>query len=136
MILAVSACGKAKQAVDADSAAFVAAMEEGDRHRAAEPVIVVPTDLVAVAIAATRKEKCEGKYHPTCKDIAVSAKNSGHRELKPADRANGYDDRWCVTTTYLQQFGARERWMDEEYTGFYAKHGGAWHWEGEIIGTC
>jgi hypothetical protein len=134
MILAATACGKssAKQANGADSLkAFVEAMQQSDSGKVARPALVVPNDLVAFAIAATNKHECKG-FEPPCKNYAVDANNSQHLQLTAADRANGYEDTWCVTTTFLRKF-AREPWASGSNHSFYEKHGGAWHVGGEMM---
>jgi hypothetical protein len=135
VILAATACGKspAKQADGADSLAFVAAMEQGGSGKAASPAVVVPKDLVPVAIAATQKWCSNDRS--TCKDYEVSPKTSKHLQLTAADRANGYEDAWCLTITYLERIG-KEPWFAVETHRFFAKHGGAWHFDPENAGRC
>lgn len=143
MILVATACSKSppKQAGDADSAEFVAAMEQGGNGEASRAAIVVPKDLVPVAVAAPQKECAHDpdalpamaggpgpEANATCKNYEVSAKASKHLQLTAADRANGYEDKWCVTTTYVRRV-AQGPWSDAVYLAYYEKNGGAWHLE-------
>jgi hypothetical protein len=118
-------------------------MEQADSAKAVRPPDVVPKDLAPVALASTQKQCGMNRVEPqegrvantTCKDYKVSAKNSKHLQLTAADRANGYEETWCVTTAYLTRIG-QAPWGDEVYVASYAKHGGAWHFVTEYaLGT-
>jgi hypothetical protein len=134
MILAATACGKSppKQAGNADSLAFVAAMEQGGGGKAV-PAIVVPKDLTLVAIAAAQNNCSRGRVE--CKDYKIQPDGSGARELTAADRANGIEDRWCVTVSSLRRY-AGQPWADLEYGKRYTKHSGAWQLEGDTGYLC
>jgi len=122
MILAATACGKSppKQAGDADSAAFVQALERGHSDTAASPA--VPKDLVPVALAAAQHEcRTNGLI---CKDYEVSTEGLRRCQLTSADRANGYEDKWFVRITYLNRRDAREPWKDNSNVNTYLQHSG------------
>ena len=134
MILAATACGKSppKQAAgDADSAAFVKAMENGDS--ASSPAVTVPKDLVPVALASAQSW-CGTKGF-TCKDYKISTEGTSHSQLTSADRANGYEDKWCVSISFVLKV-ASQPWQDHTYTGIYTEHSGAWQYLREAYVGC
>lgn len=139
LTLATFACSKtpAQQAADArarDSAAIMTL--EADAKTARPPASQIPSDLVPVAIAATGKidEKCSGMLG-SCKDYRVAPDSSRHFPLTPADRANGYEDTYCVTVAFLQRRGPSSPWYNGSASLHYVKKAGAWEspyrWSGE-----
>jgi hypothetical protein len=141
VILAATACGKSppKQAGNADSVAF----EQGNSGEAAPPAVVVPKDLVPVAFASAQTG-CS-QYHPgdtlavpaphaECKDYKISAK--AHLDLTAADRANGTEDEWCVTVSYIRREAADRRWEDQLSTNNFTEHSGGWKAGQTSFGSC
>lgn len=135
MILAVTACGKSppKQAANADSVAFVKALEHANSGQAASPA--VPKDLVPVALAAAQDDSRHQGLE--CKDYKVqppSNSSSLALAVTDADRANGIEDKWDVAVSYVAKGGAGP-WKDEVFEGVFTKQNGAWkmHYKGNWL---
>jgi hypothetical protein len=148
IILAATACSKSppKQATREDSLkALVEAMKQGDSGKAARPAVVVPKDLVPVALAAAQ-DYCR-QYGPggavaagasiICKDYKLlpppsptspsyfEDSVSKHLQVTDADRANGIEDKWCVGFSYVARSGAGP-WKDNSFQGIFTKQSAAW----------
>lgn len=66
-----------------------------------------------------------------CKGYAIRPDLSSARTLTAADRANGIEDKWCVTVSFLGRVDARP-WEDLTFGGVYTKRSGAWQLEQNI----
>ncbi len=118
LVVPVASCSKSS-AKQADSMAFVAAPGGGGGSAA-------PKELVPIALATTQHEACE-KLATTCKDYKVSTDGNVHLKLTDADRANRYEDKWCVKVTFVRQMGA---WEDASFAMYISKRtGGDWVFE-------
>jgi hypothetical protein len=126
VIVSVTACSKSrpKLATAEDSLkAFAQFMDSAERASQA-PRPAVPSDLVPVAFASAQSYCRNNGF--TCKDFEVAREASKHREHTAADKANGYEDRWCVHVTFPAKGNAQTAWKDSGFASEYVKQGGVW----------
>lgn len=141
MILAATSCGESRPKQD-DGA-------DGSPSQAqAVDFPVVPKDLVSVALTSAQNNCSQNgpgdpqMQYSECKDHKIQPAPRSESDLQArgsavslalevtdADRANGIEDKWCVTVSYLARRAA-EPWQDVAFFGEYTKRiGGAWQYQ-------